>query len=100
MKVSWLGLGETAITDRGLNHVARLANVRVLGLNGCTRIGDEGLREIQDMRLELLSLYGTQVSDEGLAHLERMKTLQNLVLSGTRVTDAGLETIGKLTGLK
>lgn len=41
--------------------------------------------------LETLSLGGTKVTDQGLAHLKELTKLQRLTLSDTKVTDAGLE---------
>ena len=40
-------------------------------------------------RLEKLSLSGTHVTDDGLQNLQRMNQLQELELQGTQVTDAG-----------
>jgi hypothetical protein len=42
----------------------------------------------------------TAVGDVGLAHLERLSDLGNLLLSGTQVTDVGLAWLRGLTGLR
>jgi hypothetical protein len=47
-----------------------------------------------------LYLGGTNVTDAGLVHLERLGGLQKLVLYGTKVSDAGLPRLERLTGLR
>ena len=51
-------------------------------------------------RLQDLRLYGTQVTDAGLAHVIGLSHLQTLFLRKTKVTDAGLANLKGLTGLK
>jgi internalin A len=46
-----------------------------------------------------LYLYGTPVTDAGLAHLRELTNLQTLGLNGTQVTDAGLANLRGLTNL-
>jgi hypothetical protein len=56
------------------------------------------LRELPDLRV--LRLAGTNVTDEGLAHVARLTQLTGLNLSDTRVTDAGLAQLATLTRLE
>jgi hypothetical protein len=42
-------------------------------------------------KVSLLSLYGTQVTDAGLAELKGLTKLSTLDLRHTRVTDAGIK---------
>jgi len=39
------------------------------------------------VNLEKLDLYGTQVTDQGLIHLEQLPKLRSVGLRGTNVTD-------------
>jgi len=48
-------------------------------------------------QLQTLDLSGTKITDAGLEHLKDLPQLQTLDLSGTKVTDAGLE---RLQGLR
>ncbi len=50
--------------------------------------------------LQELSLWGTQMTGAGLAHLKGLAGLQTLELGDTRVTDAGLAHLQGLTGLQ
>ena len=50
-----------------------------------------------------LTLYGTRVTDAGLAYLDNLPHLRRLDLGGTHVTDAGqarLESLDRLEALK
>jgi RNA polymerase sigma factor (sigma-70 family) len=73
--------------DRAVRVVLQYAKLRDGDL-ACLK----GVRQ-----LRYLSLYGSQVTDAGLAHLQRLTTLQDLDLAVTKVTDGGL---AKLKGLK
>ncbi len=51
--------------------------------------------------LEALDLDETKVTDAGLSHLTKLKSLHDLNLTGTQVTDAGVaELQGSLPKLK
>ncbi len=58
-------------------------------------ITDDGLAHLEVLpRLEELNLASnTLVTGAGFAHVNRMERLRTLVLSGTRVTDAGIATL-------
>src|SRR5216684_3874720 len=61
------------------------------------KFSDEFLAPLKDLtgltNLEYLNVYGTAVTDVGLANLEGMKKLKNLYVWQTKVTEAG---VGKL----
>jgi hypothetical protein len=50
--------------------------------------------------LRVLDLMFKDVTDAGLAHLEKLTALQWLALGGPKVTDAGLAHVEKLTALR
>jgi len=58
-------------------------------------VGDDYFRSVEE-----IDLRDTQVSDAGLAHLENLTALERLYLSGTQVSDAGLAHLESLTALK
>ena len=64
-------VAKTRITDAGLLHIGRLAN-------------------LQDLDLSL-----TAVTDIGLTHLKALSTLQSVTVWRTRVTDAGVRALQK-----
>ena len=90
-----LNLRGTATTDKGLRHLAQLANLRRLHLER-TRVGDEGLSHLTGLAgLEYLNLYGTKVTDAGLAHLGSMKKLRHLYVWQTGVTGTGCDRLSR-----
>src|SRR5262249_57481713 len=71
---------------RGMN----LAGLKILHL-GETQVSDAGLEHFKGCKsLTHLHLHGTQVSDAGLEHFKGCKSLTHLDLNGTQVSDAGL----------
>ncbi len=73
--------------------------VTVLTLGG-TEVTNEGLKALAGYdRLELLDLSATRVTDEGLVHLAGLANLNDLWLTGTAVTDQGLAHLGGLKKL-
>lgn len=52
------------------------------------------------MDIVSLDLWGSQITDAGLAHLASLTELQTLYLTGTRITDAGLAHFTSLTELQ
>jgi internalin A len=64
-------------------------------------ITDAELKELKKLRnLQSLNLSGTRVTDAGLKTLKDLASLQSLDLVGTRVTDAGLKDLKDLKSLR
>ena len=86
-------------TDRGLAYVAALENLEEIYLcaynkQGPDRISDAGLAHLEGMKsLEELGLQNTLVSDAGLQHFLALPGLERVVLNGTRVTPAGVKAL-------
>ena len=88
-------LAQSKVTDKGLEELARTANVRVLNLSEL-RITDVGLRRLAGLGdLQELNLSGTDVADVGLRELAGLKKLQHIQLFGTRVTEQGVVALQK-----
>lgn len=68
-------------------------------LNGASEFGDEQLKLLEPVaeRVLWLNLAKSQITDEGLDTVSKMRGLEKLHLENTKVTDAG---IAKLTPLK
>ena len=74
-----------------------------LSLNSANQdVSDAGMANIEcQTTLVSLNLEGNpRITDAGLRHLAGLKGLQYLNLPATRVGDAGLEPLGRMTGLK
>jgi hypothetical protein len=58
---------------------------------GATRITDDGLKNVADLRtLERLLLSDTDITDAGLLHLEGLSAATSITLARTKVTAAGV----------
>jgi uncharacterized membrane protein len=91
----WAKMGETKLTDAGLDAVAQCKNLTKLSLNQ-TAITDAGLSKLQNLEnLVYLNLYGTKVTDKGILALAKLKNLRTLYLWQTAVTTQGAEALKK-----
>ncbi len=96
----FLSLADTAVTDAGLAHVARLTRLEELHLDNCP-VTDAGVAQLAPLaRLRILDLKGTRVTDAGLAVLRHFPRLQALYLTRTAITDAGLAHVARLADLR
>lgn len=97
-------LGNYAVTDQILELCSRLSKLRTLHLSENTSaVTDRGLTHLAKLtQLENLALRGaSQISDAGLAQLTELPRLQRLSLRGLRsLTPEGLKVVGKLTELR
>lgn len=80
--------------------LAGLTELRSLDLSGA-RVSDEDLAPLAELTsLEALFLRNTPIGDDGLKHLAALEELRRLDLSGTRVTDSGMRVICRLSRLE
>jgi hypothetical protein len=82
-------------TKNAAQSIAALANLkslRALDLRGWGKaVTDNDLAQLKGLTsLQYLNLNGTQVTDAGLEQLKNFTTLVNLYLDHTQVTDAGM----------
>ena len=86
-----LRLSEAKITNKGLIPLQKMTSLTQLGLYGASNISDEGLKTIGKMKkLYALYLQKTNVTDAGLKHLKDLKELRNLWVTKTAVTPEGI----------
>jgi hypothetical protein len=90
------------VTGTSLAPLRVLAPDGLAGLHGQgTAIADRELEHLQGMRgLRYLDLSGTGVTDAGLVHLLGCTNLESLHLWDTAVSDDGLAVVGKMTSLR
>jgi Leucine-rich repeat (LRR) protein len=74
----------------------------VIGVNlSLTQVSDEGLAQLERLpKLKRLSLNNTPITDAGLEHLKGLKELQKVYAVDTKITDAGLEHLKELKSLE
>lgn len=125
-----LSLSGTAVTHAGLEHFAAHPNLVALDIEVCDgitdaaceplgrmrqlralvfkktgfekqRISDAGLDRLKDLKdLELLDLYGNNLTDAGLERLQAFPRLRELNLSLLAISDAGLPHLKPLARLE
>lgn len=97
-KLTRVTLTDTAIGDAGLLHLGAVENLQDLQIGG-TQVTDDGLAHLQSLDLRTLYLSDTAISDAGLLQLREFDKLYNLHLSRTSVTDEGMRTLQTLPRL-
>jgi hypothetical protein len=105
-----LFFGCRGLTDKGLTHLAKLTNLKLLDLRneGFTetepagpRITDAGLVHLAGLtKLTYLNLQGQKITDAGLESLKGLKVLRFLALSFSDITDEGLKHLEGLAQLR
>jgi hypothetical protein len=103
-KLEEIDLFNTPVTDDGLAHLAALPSVKRLrldtGLAVQSGISDRGMVHLGKMRsLEHLRLPST-ITDNGLVHLGQSKSLKSLNLKDNDISDKGLAGLGKIKSLE
>lgn len=83
------------------SHLPRLDGLRRLELTG-TSVGDASLGLLPTVApdLEQLILTDTRITDAGLAHVAKLRRLRTLSLAGTNVSAAGLAELSSLERLE
>jgi hypothetical protein len=88
-----------SLTDRGVVHLANLTSLKTLYLHN-PAVSDAGLSFLRDLtNLESLMIYGTTVAGPGLIHLRALSKLKHLSL-GAPLTDDGLAYLPPLASLE
>lgn len=99
--LEWVLAEASQLTDRGVAKLASLKRLRELRLSG-TDIGDESLRALGRLRdLQILDVTGAErITDEGIAALRNCTSLEHLLLDGTGITSASLPVISRFSNLQ
>jgi hypothetical protein len=87
-----LNIGSIGITDAGLDHIAKLANLKRLFLFGCSNVTNKGLAKLITLKsLQNLSVNDANITIGGLSCLNQLPNLVTLSLQEVRQDDAGLD---------
>ena len=98
-ELAWRG---SQVRGRDLSALGRLGNLTKLDL-GYSTLDDEGVRDIATFRqLRALNIRGCEsVSDDGLVALAGGSTgLQELVVSGPKLTERGIDAVSRMRNLR
>jgi internalin A len=94
VQLETLELIEPLVTDDGLRELANFKRLRLLDL-ARTQVKGPGLKYLAGCEnLQELNLENTPCQVVGEGGLSQLKHLQNLNLSHTKITDAGLKSLG------
>ncbi|WP_417384138.1 protein kinase domain-containing protein [Gimesia sp.] len=113
-----LDLHESGLTDKGLSYVSTLKNLTHISLHKNYKLTDEGLQVLAKLqklrsvnldqlgitdaglifikynpRLDWLNIKDTQITDSSVPDLIKLKSMNQLYLQGTKITDEGIQTI-------
>src|SRR5262249_23858946 len=92
-KLQSLDLNYSPFTDKGLEGIAKLKDLRRLFLRD-SLITDEGLKHLAGLtKLEELDLSGTRITERGIESLRNLKAMRKLNLLGSQATDASMEVL-------
>ena len=101
-KLETLSLARCFLRDRETAPLSGLKSLRVLRLSN-NQVGDRTLQRLAEggpQHLRELYLERTDVTDDGLAHLESFPDLEVVYLSATRVTGGGMQHLSGLEHLR
>jgi hypothetical protein len=87
-------------SDVDLIHIANLSSIEKLAVPG-SPVTDAGMARLQGLNnLQNLVIFSTQIGDSGLTHITGLTTLRVLDLRETRISDAGLVSLKRLINLQ
>ena len=90
-QVIWLDLNNCKLSDRDVEIIATLTNLRKLNLSK-NDISDLGAKQLLHLaHLEYLNLYDTKVSDSSVIMLAGMPSLKEMYLWQTQANDSTIE---------
>lgn len=86
--------GSQFVTDKGLQHLARMPQLRELRLSDCA-VTDRGLEVLQHLReLRVFQMcWQNGVTDNGIANLRHCEQLEEVDLLGTPAGDGAIEAL-------
>ena len=94
-QIVWLKLGNTRLTDEGMQTITSLPNLRKLSLEN-TQITDKGVGKLLSLpQLHTLNLVGTKITEQSLAQLSEMLSLKTLYIGQTAISDSAVSLIQK-----
>lgn len=99
-KLEDLSIGSIGVTDAGLEHIAKLTNLKILGLFGCKSITDTGLASLTTLKsLRRLNIFNSEITVSGINHLNSMSNLILLKVLSLKDDGSNLDISG-LTNLE
>ena len=101
-KLQSLSLAECKwVSCEGLEHLEKLPELRDLGLKNCSNVTDDAIVSVAKLPLTKASLSSCDISDVGLHHLSRARTLEIVYLNRCdRISEVGLLYLDEMPSMK
>jgi serine/threonine protein kinase len=96
LPLEFIRIGQTPITDDGMEILSRIPTLRFLDVPG-SRVGGPGLAAIAKLpALQILELESDKISDSDLKALRKCKALRILALDGCPISDASAKVLSEM----
>lgn len=93
--------GSGQLTDAGLQHISTLPHLESLTFSHARQITSNGISRLAALtKLQELKMGYMPLSDEAMAPVSRIKSLEYVEMHGLDITGQGLQTLAGLTQLK
>ncbi|MBX9692012.1 MAG: hypothetical protein K2Z81_06485 [Cyanobacteria bacterium] len=86
-------------SDKSLEMIGRMSWLKQLSIEH-SNVSDDWLKHLERSKLESLDLYGTKITDAGLEHLGKIRTLKSLNIGATAITDKGIDSLLEMQELR
>lgn len=94
--IVWLDLSNQALPAEAFKLISRMSNLYRLQLQG-TNTKDEDLAALMELQyLHTLNLFGSQITEASLPHLEKMQGLRRLFIGHTPLNGLGVDSVAQL----
>ena len=90
-----IDLSDRTLSEPLITALTKLPELSVLRLRR-TSISDEQLGQFITLKLRMIDLRNTNITDDGLVHLAKMRSLVDVQLEKSKITDIGIQ---RLAGL-
>lgn len=94
-----LVLQSTTIDGIGLSYLENATGLTYLSLNSCNNLRDEDLEHLKQLKLKVLDLVDTPITDQALVPIAKIKTLNEILLDNTKVGDRAIDLLKPCTRL-
>ena len=91
-----IDLSDRTLSEPLITALTKLPKLSVLRLRR-TSISDEQLGQFITLKLRMIDLRNTNITDDGLVHLAKMKSLIDIQLEKSKVTDIGIQQLAGLS---
>ncbi len=100
LPINYIDLNLTDVEDAGFVHMEKMPNLAIIHLDRCKKVTDAALIHLVKLPLIGLNISGTSITDRGLETLSHIKSLEWLDLGDENITYEGIRTLKRLPKLR